>query len=205
MNRTTAAHVAPILDYIILKQIHRELLKTLNHKGTQPCCLVGWCLFTGAEVKHWMAGQSPPKRAALPCNMQTEIEPYVCLQFSLTSTVCSEIHCKMHSDPQLLLLRISTPECHKLYILKCLCGLIWIIYHVKDQLYYNPRALLAWWATVPFLLILSHFVSAATELICHALYVSWRLQCWHLEWGTGGQDEQTHEKHSGQVMQMWKM
>lgn len=57
VNRTRAAHVAPILDYIVLQQIHRKLLKTLHHEGTQTRCLVGWCLFTGAEMKHCMAGQ----------------------------------------------------------------------------------------------------------------------------------------------------
>lgn len=115
MNRIRAVRVSPVLDCIILQQICRKLLKALNHKATHPCCLVGWSLFTGAKMKHWVSGQSPQRRALLPCNVQTEIEPDLCLQFSLTSADCSEIHCKMHSDPQWFLLRISTPECHKLY------------------------------------------------------------------------------------------
>lgn len=155
-------------------------------------------------MKHWVSGQSPWQRTALLCNMQNEMESYVCLQFFLTSPDCSEIDCKMHSDLQLLLLRRSTLECHKLCMLKCLCGLIWIIYLMKDQLYYNSRALMAWWTTVRFLLMLSYCTSAGTKLICHALHVSDGCSA-DLEWGLGGQVQQAHEKHPGQVMQIWEM
>lgn len=53
MNRTRAACVTPVLDYAILQQIHRKLLKALNHKGTVKLPLLSWVV-----PLHWCRNET---------------------------------------------------------------------------------------------------------------------------------------------------
>lgn len=60
-----------------------------------------WC-----RIKHWMSGQSPPPKKLLFLQC-ADWNWALCVPAVLPFICRLQLHCKMHSDPQLLLLRIS--------------------------------------------------------------------------------------------------
>lgn len=176
----------------------QEILWGLEPQSTQLCSFsweapLHWC-----RIKCWMSGQSPPPKKLLFLQC-ADWNQALSVPAVLPYTCRLQLFCKMRSDPQLHLLRTSffsramNSVCVEMFLWP---GLDCLAYERSAVL--KPMALLVWWATIPFLLVLSYSVSADTKLICYALSVPWWLQCWLVSRGPAGQGKQARKKHPGQ-------
>lgn len=159
-----------------------------------------WC-----RIKHWLSGQSPPPKKLLfpQC---ADWNWALCVPAVLPYICRLQLHCKMHSDPQFLLLKISffsramTSMHVEMFLwpdLDCL--------PYERSVVLQPNGIIVWWATIPSLLILFYSVSADTKLICYALYVPWWLQCWLVSQVGTWRPGKTGTWETSWTIQMWEV